>query len=237
MTNSPGRPKKYDVDLDNKEQLLLFIKDYNKKHNPYPQIKYKLIWEYALSQFNKNLFPFETSYDFWKRKGRIGRELVDIINSIEQKKVYISKTNNIDLINIKDLIEKFGGKHKDILWENLEPYDRHISYFIKKINNLQDENTVLKQDVQRKEETIKKLNDSNNKLQKLVYSLFIYSNKENELVNLINTGQSKSELINLALEKTFEDPHSFFLELTKKSSFEVAVSTHTNQNRSNVIPL
>lgn len=237
MINSPGRPKKYNFDPENKEQLLSFIKDYNKNHNPYPQIKYKLIWEYSLSLYNNNLFPFETSYDFWKRKGRIGRELVDLINDIEQKKVYISKMDKIDLIDIKDLIEKYGGKYKDILWENLEPYDRHITYFIEKINKLQDENTALKQDVQNKEETMKKLKDTNDKLQKLVYSLFIYSNKENELVNLINTGQSKSKLINLALEKTFEDPHGFFLELTRKTNFELDVSLNEKRNKSNVIPL
>lgn len=235
MTFSPGRPKKYDFNSRDEEQLLLFIKDYQSNINPDPLIKYKTIWEYTNSLFQNNLFPFETSYDFWKRKGRLGRTLVDFVNETEQKKIFISKSEKIDLIDIKDLVEKYGGKNKELLWKNLEPYDKHISNFVKKINNIQDENTMLKKTIHNNEETIKNLKESNDKLQKLVYSLFIYSNKDNHLVNLINTGQSNSKIINLALEKTFEDPIAFFKELTCKFNLEIAKEPKIEQSK--IVPI
>jgi|SRR5690625_247061 len=224
MSNNIGRPKTYNFDLEQKEHILSLIKDYNLNHNPYPRIRYKHVWEYSLKLYHQNQFPFKTSYDFWKRKGRLGRELVDTVNSLEQKKVYLSKSERIDLINLKELIDKYGGNNKDILWDNVEPYDRHINSFIKKINKLEEDNIQLKNNVVQKDEKIQHLNETNKKLQSLLFSLFTYSNKENELVNMINTGQSSSKVINQALENTFENPAAFVLELTK----------HTGKNISNV---
>lgn len=208
-----GRPKKYE--FESKDEIIEFIKDYKKSYNPYPLIKYKHIWEHSLALYEQNLFPIKTSYDFWKRDGRLGKELVDLINALEEKKVYISETERIDIINIKELLEKYGGKYKEILWKNLEPYDNHINRFVNRITKLQEENNSLKEHISEEQSSIQKLKEDNNKLQQLVYSLFTYSNKDNELVNMINTGQSKSNLINFALEKTFSEPHLFFKELIK----------------------
>lgn len=233
MSKNPGRPKEYDIDDNQKEQILNMIRDYNKNHNPYPKVKYKDIWEHSLLLHEEGVFPFRTSYDFWKRKDRVGRQLVDIVNSIEQKKIYISKSKNIDLINIKELIEKYGGKNRGILWENLEPYDRHITEFINRINTLQDDNGKLKSQLIQQVEIIKEFQQSNEKLQNLLYALFTYSNQENELVNMINTGQSKSKVINLSLEKTFENPHAFFLELQNRTN----ISNNSKKTKTNVVSI
>ncbi|WP_253864269.1 hypothetical protein [Bacillus cereus] len=45
--------------------------------------------------------------------------------------------------------------------------------------------------------------------------MFTYSNKEHKLVNMLNTDISKSQIINLALPDTFENPTSFIQELEK----------------------
>lgn len=237
MSKKAGRPKKYKLDLDQKEQILSLIKDYNINHNPYPTIKYKHIWEYSLKLNDQNIFPYKTSYDFWKRKDRLGRQLVDIVNSIEQKKVYISKSNNIDLIDIKELINKYGGKNKDILWDYLEPYDRHINSFIDKIGNIEEKNQKIVKQLDQQNDTIQNLTEKNEKLQKLVFSMFINSNKENELINLMNTGQSKSTIINIALEETFETPHSFINELTKQLHSSTMLINDNIQSNSNVVNL
>jgi len=236
MSKSPGRPKKYKMDSNSEKKIIDLIKEYNKNHNPYPTIKYKHIWEYSLRLYEQELFFIKTSYDFWKRKGRPGRELVDTVNALQNKKIYISKTERIDLINLKDLIAKYGGKNKDILWDNIEPYDKHINGFIEKINKLENENIKLNKELLQNKNNLKKLNDTNKKLQNLLLSMFTYSNKENELANMINTGQSKSSLINMALEDTFENPEAFVLELTKHTDVnQLDDSKHTKN--SNVVPL
>lgn len=235
-SNNIGRPKKYTIKEDEKELILTIIRDYNTNHNPYPTVKYKHIWEYSIELFHKGQFPFETSYDFWKRKGRVGRELVDIVNSIEHKKVYVSQSKNIDLIDIKDLLDKFGGTNKDILWDNLQPYNLHIDKFIEEINNLEMKNIKLERLSEQQEISIENLKKKNKKLQNLIFSLFIYSNKENELVNILNTGQSNSKLINIALESTFENPEEFYLELMEHIE-RTGVRRKTEQNQDlKVIP-
>src|SRR5699024_12496064 len=105
--------------------------------------------------------------------------------------------------------------NKDILWDNIEPYDKHINGFIEKINKLENENIKLNKELLQNKNNLKKLNDTNKKLQNLLLSMFTYSNKENELANVINTGESKLSLINMALEDTVENTEAFLLELTK----------------------
>lgn len=63
--------------------------------------------------------------------------------------------------------------------------------------------------------------------------MFTYSNKENELANMLNTGNSKSKIINLALQDTFENPTSFIQELEKHLDYQVV----KDLNPSKVIPL
>lgn len=234
MSRSPGRPKKYEMDSNSEKKIIALIKDYNKNHNPYPTIKYKHIWEYSLRLYEQELFPVKTSYDFWKRKGRPGRELVDTVNALQNKKIFISKTERIDVIDLKDLVAKYGGKNKDILWENIEPYDKHINGFMERINKLENENLKLSKELLQLEKNNKKLINTNRKLQDLLLSMFTYSNKENELANMINTGQSKSDLINIALRNTFESPEAFVLELTKHTSVD---DDNYQTKNSNVIPL
>jgi len=53
---------------------------------------------------------------------------------------------------------------------------------------------------------------------------------------MINTGQSKSKLINFALESTFEDPLAFILELTNHLDPSIDMNINKNE-KSNVIPL
>src|SRR5699024_5450626 len=142
-------------------------------------------------------------------------ELIDIVNSIEHKKVYLSQSEKIDLINLKELIDRYGGDNKDILWDNLEPYNRHIENFIEEINKIDEKRIELEEISNQQNCKIRYLKEKNQKLQNLIFSLFTYSNKENELVNIMNTGQSRSKLINTALESTFEKPEGFYFELIK----------------------
>ncbi|MHA2896103.1 hypothetical protein ACXZ62_28335, partial [Bacillus cereus] len=63
--------------------------------------------------------------------------------------------------------------------------------------------------------------------------MFTYSNKENELINMLNTGNSKSQIINLALQDTFENPTSFIQELEKHLDYQSVKSSIPSK----IIPL
>ncbi|CUB59402.1 hypothetical protein BN2127_JRS10_04918 [Bacillus subtilis] len=74
--------------------------------------------------------------------------------------------------------------------------------------------------------------------------MFTYSNKENELVNMLNTGNSKSHIINLALQDTFENPTSFIQELEKHLDYPAVkhlnpskvISLHSNNKKQDNTP-
>lgn len=68
LNKRPGRPKKYEITEELKQEILYLLKVYNQDHNPYPQIKYKHIWEHATTLYEQGKFPIKTSYDFWKKK-------------------------------------------------------------------------------------------------------------------------------------------------------------------------
>ncbi|WP_242307557.1 hypothetical protein [Bacillus cereus group sp. BfR-BA-01331] len=234
LNKGPGRPKKYALTEELKQKLLNLIREYDEEYNPYPKIKYKLIWEYATALYEQGKFPINTSYDFWKKKNRIGRQLVDTVNTLQTQKLAISQSVELDLINIKELIDRYGGRNKDVLWEYLEPYDRHLYTIANKIQQLEEENDKLRDKLNEQDLTIQTLKNKNYRIQKSLLAMFTYSNKENELVNMMNTGNSKSKLINLALQDTFENPTAFIQELEKhlnhfiieKSNYSKVISLH-----------
>jgi len=216
-----GRPKKYTFTEEDKKLMITFVRDYNKNHNPDFLIKYKLIWEHSLNAYAENSFPFKTSYDFWKRKGRIGREIVDSINKVEKEKTNVAKSNHLDILKIKRIIEKFGGKHKDIIWDNLEPYNNLLERLQMKLAKKEKDYEQLEKIILRQTNELNDLSNRNKSLENLALSLFLYGNKDNELHNMLSTGQSKSKIVNLALSQTFANPEEFSSELLKHYNSEL----------------
>lgn len=217
LSNRTGRPKKIIFNKQSTEETLKLIFYYHDNYNPHSQIRYKDIWEHFEELFNNGNYEYKTSYDFWKRSGREGRELVDKVNDHLKTKSLVSIANNIDMINFKEIIEKYGAHNKDILWENLKPYEKHIIQLSNSVEKIKNENENM---IKQNNELKVQLNESKEmvgNLQQLIFSLFVYSNKDNELYNLLNTGKSKSKVIDLALEKTFESPLAFINEMLSKS--------------------
>lgn len=217
LNNQVGRPKKININDQTKEKILNLIFYYHSNYNPYPEIRYKNIWEYFKELYKSGDFEYETSYDFWKRLGREGRDLVDKVNTHLNSNKLISNTKNIDMINFKELIEKYGSHNKEILWENIKPYEKHLTQLTLTIDKIQKENHKITEHNEYLKLQLKESKKLVDNLQNLLFSLFAYSNKDNELYNLLNSGQSKSKVINLALEETFENPMAFFNEMVSKS--------------------
>lgn len=237
IMNNKGRPKKYDFTVEEKEFLVKFIRTYDENYNPYSTIKYKHIWEYTLQQYDENTFPYKTSYDFWKRKGRTGRELVDSINSVSKEFLAPASRDNIDLIRIQKLIEDYGGKNKQILWDNLEPVQNQTEQYIERINKINDKYSQLLTEIDEQNKIIEELSTKNKELQDLTFALFTYSNKNNELENLINMEQSKSEIINLALSETFINPKGFIDELVSRLDIQKPDKQNTSEKSLKIITL
>lgn len=199
-----------------KELIITFRKERNYKGT----IKYIDIYEYAKEMYGNNKFPYDTSYDFWKREGRLGREFIDDYNKVKTKQIVSTDNKQIDIVDVYDVLNKIVSdeKTKEQLAKYLVPLERQVRDFAvqlekkdKKINALEDEIKMLKKD----KEILKQRIDS---IQDLNFKLFLYSNSENELVNLINTGKSRSYPVNKAIEEVFNNPTNFFSVLDNNSA-------------------
>lgn len=205
-------PKKAQYD---KTVIKRLITDFSNKRNFKGTIKYKDISDYAKEMFESNMFPYDTSYDFWKREGRIGRELVDEYNKVKTKQIVSTDKRQIDIVDVYDVLNKLVSdeKTKEQLSKYLIPLEKQVRDFAeqlenkdKKMSELEDKIKKLKKD----KEILKQKIDS---IQDLNFKLFLYSNSDNELVNLINTGKSRSYPVNKAIEEVFTSPINFFNEM------------------------
>jgi hypothetical protein len=199
-----GRPAAdYDENIIKK-----IIIDFHQNINTKPVVKPVDILKYATSEFEKGLFPYETTYDFWKRKGRIGKELIEEFNLVRKKTYSISKGVSYDIVDVADLIEKHNDD-KDALIKYLVPFERQIRSLIMSLDQINEKNSNLEKEIATLKDELKHEKIHSNKLQTLLYQLFTYGPTNTSLDNLINTGTSRTERVSLAIKEAFNNPKDF----------------------------
>lgn len=205
-------PKKKEYDKKVIKELIL---SFNKDSNHKGIIKYVDIYEYSQKMFAEDKFPYNTSYDFWKREGRIGRELVDDYNKVKTKNLISTDNKQIDIVDVADVLEKMVSdeKVKLQLGKYLLPLEKQIRKFAIQLESKNHKIQELENDVRDLNIIKEQLTNQVNILQESLYKMFLYSNSDNELTNLINTGKSKSYPVNKALEEAFGSPMDFFMEM------------------------
>ena len=220
-------PKKKEYDKTVIKELIL---NFNKDSNHKGIIKYIDIYEYAQKMFTEDKFPYKTSYDFWKREGRIGWEVVDDYNKVKTKNLVSTANKQIDIIDVVDVLEKIVSdeKTKSQLIKYLLPLEKQIRTFAIQLESKNNKIEELETDMRDLNETKEQLKNQVSSLQEALYKMFLYSNSDNELTNLINTGKSKSYPVNKALEEAFYSPINFFSEMNQ---------IRGNQEKSNVVEL
>jgi len=136
---------------------------------------------------------------------------------VQKKKIWLSKSKHLDIVDILNVLDKYGGNHKKVLIQHLSPLHDHINRFINEINHLEEKNVHFQTALEKKHQENVELKAKVTKLQTVMMSMFTYINGNNELENMLNTGSSKSHIINLSLEETFGSPLVFVEELINNS--------------------
>ena len=185
------------------------IKEYDKKANVRGKIKPIDVFNYSQEKYEEGVLPYKLTYDFWKRKDRLGKKLIEEYNEIQSEQIHISERDVIDIVNVQDLIEKTQLSDVKEVEKYLIPMERQIKELVRdlseeKIKNVNLGNTINELKKESKEKDLKL-----EKMQNLIYQMFSYSNSGIILDNLMNTGESRNERVINALENAFINPTEF----------------------------
>ncbi|WP_240690224.1 hypothetical protein [Bacillus sp. 007/AIA-02/001] len=200
-------------DIEKETALRHLIVEYDENHNIKSKITYKDIYEFVKSQYDNNKVDFYPGYTWWKTKGK---HLVDEYNLVKKRTIPLSETEDLDVFDILDVIEKHYGD-KESLIKYLLPYNALLDRFVNKINKLQNNSKRLSEQIGKKDERIQVLEQTNSNQQALLDGLFYtIIGSEKELDKVMKRGSTKSDTVNYALSETFGNPEVYIEEFSKR---------------------
>ncbi|WP_203249046.1 hypothetical protein [Sporosarcina beigongshangi] len=205
MANKAGRKTK----LTEKEvNHLIYLFKTEKQING--KIKYGDMHQFNNEVVQQGRFPTSAGEDFWRKKNRLGRMVIDKANSVFTSKVSTSEVPNDNIPNLSDIINKHYDD-KEALIKELIVIERK---FYKNIEQRKTLELKLAESERKVQEYKSKLSESENQseyLQDLLFKMLRYSsNKEVPLVNHLDTGQKQTSIVKGALENIFSNPSDFY---------------------------
>lgn len=225
MANKAGRKTK----LTEKEvNHLIYLFKTEKQING--KVKYGDMYQFNKEMVQQGRFPTLAGEDFWRKKNRLGRMMIDKANSVFTSKVSTSEFPNDNIPNFSDIINKHY-EDKEALIKELIVIERK---FYKNIERRKALELKLIESEGKVQEYKSKLSESENQseyLQDLLFKMLRYSsNKEVPLVNHLDTGQKQTLIVKKALENIFSSPLDFY------NWYERKMETPDNI-KNNIIPL
>ncbi|HFJ9346723.1 hypothetical protein ACS2JQ_26570 [Bacillus cereus group sp. BceL101] len=200
-------------DIEKETTLRQLIVEYDENHNSKSKITYKDIYEFVKLQYNNNKVDFYPGYTWWKTKGK---HLVDEYNLVKKRTISLSETEDLDVFDILDVVEKHYGD-KEALIKYLLPYTDLLDRLVNKINKLQNNSKSLSEQIGKKDERIQVLEQTNSNQQALLDGLFYtIIGSEKELDKVMERGSTKSDTVNYALSETFGNPATYIEEFSKR---------------------
>lgn len=173
------------------------------------KVEYQVVYPYCLELYEDKKINFKLSEDYWRKPGRQGTELLKKVNKVAIDDIKVDEDDIVSIVDTEDAINKlYDGKESnrkkllDTLKLNevkLRRYIKECKRLNKKLNTLEDELTTKKQDVQ----------EWKNKAEELQRQLFLimeYSESKNfPIVNILNTGRTRTEAVDMQLKSLFGD--------------------------------
>lgn len=200
-------------DIEKETALRTLIVEYDENHNIKSKITYKDIYEFVKSQYDNDKVDFYPGYTWWKTKGK---HLVDEYNLVKKRTIPLSETEDFDVFDILDVVEKYYGD-KDSLIKYLLPYNDLLDRLVNKINKLQSNSQSLSEQIGKKDEQIQLLEQTNGNQQALLDGLFYtIIGSERDLDKVMKRGSAKSDIVNYALSETFGNPAAYIEEFSKR---------------------
>ena len=201
MVKSVGRNPKLTV-----EEVRKVITLYRENVKPMGNISYSDIHKYANQLHEEGVISANTSDNYWRKEGRIGRTEIDKANEIFSELVSVSKGKEVKIPNMADLVEK-KYKNKDDLMKHLLFVEKQFYEALAREKKLENENEKLQESLQTMKDDLKKGQEKNEKLQGLVYRQYrILSEHPNE---------ETMKQTEYAMKTVFSSPAEFTMFETK----------------------
>lgn len=212
---------------ENEKKLRELIIKYDKEVNLKSRITYKDIYEYIKLCNDNGDINFCPGITWWKTKGK---SLIEEFNMIKMKKVHFSEKEQLDLVDMEDLIDKYGGDRKE-LTRYLRDIDIVLNRMVNRIKKLEkclDESqtkiSLQNQEINQKDGIIEKQKNLINNL------FYLHVSNQYELKHVLEYEDGISELLRYSLEETFSNPGKFI------KSFSELLISEKNKN-DNIIEL
>lgn len=207
-------------DIAKETALRKLIVEYDENHNIKSKITYKDIYDFVKSQYEKGNADFYPGYTWWKTKGKY---LVDEYNIVKKRTIKLSETEELDVFDILDVVEKHYG-NKESLVKYLLPYNALLDRLVNKINKLQDNFQSLLEQIEKKDERIQILEQTIQNQQALLDGLFYTTiGSEKELDKVMKRGSTKSDIVNYALTEAFGNPAAYIEEFSKRIEIGILI--------------
>lgn len=225
MVNKVGRKTKLTENEVN--ELIYLFKTENQMNG---KIKYNDLYHFNKKLVQQGRFPTAAGEDFWRKKNRLGRIMIDKANNVFASKPFTSDFPNDNVPNLAGIVNKHYDD-KETLIRELIVIERK---FYKNIERSKALELKLTESEGRLQEYKSKLSESENRcdnLQDVLFKLLRYSsNKEVPIVNHLDTGHKQTTIVKKALENIFSNPSDFY------NWYEAKQETSRNKT-GNVIPL
>lgn len=225
MTNKAGRKTKL---TENEVNHLIYLFKTEKQING--KIKYGEMYHFNKEVVQQGRFSTLAGEDFWRKKTRLGRTMIDKANSVFTSKVSTSDFPNDNIPNFADIINKHYG-NKEALIKELIVIERKFYKNIERRKTLELKLTESEEKVQDYKSKLSESESQSEYLQDLLFKMLRYSsNKKAPLVNHLDTGQKQTLIVKKALENIFSSPSDFY------NWYEEKIGKSDN-TKNNVIPL
>lgn len=199
----PKKPTEYD-----KTVIKELISKFHEEENTKAMVKAIDIHRYAERKHVADEFPYATTYDFWKREDRVGKQLIDEFNAIRTNTYSLSKGTSYAIVDVTDLLEKHG-ENNDVLRDHLLPMEKQLRTLALSLAKAEELVNQQKQEIEKLKSQLNDEKTRSNKLQTLLYQMFSYSASGATLDNLINAGTSRTDRVEKAFRDVFSDPTEF----------------------------
>lgn len=225
MANKAGRKTKLTKDEVNH---LIYIFKTEKQING--RIKYDDMYQFNKELVQQGRFPTAAGEDFWRKKNRLGRMMIDTANSVLTNKASTSEIPNDNIPNLTDIVNKYYD-NKDKLIGELIIMERKFYKHIERRKILESKLTESEEKIQKYKAKLSESDSNFEYLQDVLFKLLRYSsNKKVPLADHLNTGEKQTDIVKSALENIFNNPSDFYNWYETKQEVSEKI-------KDNVVPL
>ncbi|MFD1036928.1 hypothetical protein ACFQ3N_00600 [Virgibacillus byunsanensis] len=212
----PGRkPKEY-----SKETIYNMIHQYKEETGIIGKVKYLDMYRYNHQLYNSGKCTERYSEDFWRKKGRPGREAIDVANQLASQKLRTSYNEEVVVPNVVDAVHKFHGD-KDMLIKHLKPLEAELTKSIERERKQKIKMEEYQDKYEKEKAKRKEAEELSMSLQDALFKMFRYSaSDEVPLENQLKTGKTKTKRVMNALENIFNSPTEFYNMFEEKRKIQ-----------------